>query len=177
MQTSTEPSDSEQETAEAHSLTSAPDFSANCASQWSNLLLSILSPSCSKRYSLPFSSVRIIPILLNGSHFTESGTSAPKHSLISSTLFLINIPEQDLFLGKANLSVSKTLYPLSDNVFAAVHPAGPAPIIITSYILTICLSKRLKHFSVCSYNYASVLDIVINIHIIQKANKNSSYYA
>jgi len=42
-------------------------------------------------------------------------------------------PAHGLSRGNFSLSNKRTLYPFSERNFAAVEPAGPAPIIATSY--------------------------------------------
>ena len=55
----------------------------------------------------------------------------------SAMVFGVSPPAHDLCLGKLLLSMITTLLPASRNTFAAMDPAGPAPIITMSVLMSI----------------------------------------
>ena len=55
----------------------------------------------------------------------------------SAMVFGVSPPAQDLCLGKVLLSMITTLFPASRKMFAAIDPAGPAPIITMSVLMSI----------------------------------------
>ena len=66
--------------------------------------------------------------------FSDGKIDLPKSFCTSLSDLRISTPEQDLYLGRLRCSASSTLMPFSASIFAAVHPQGPAPATITSYI-------------------------------------------